>query len=225
MPEERVPSGQISEMGILNLLSAKVPEDIAGINSISNVGVVLIPEHLAACLAKIPMTDVGSIASIPTGENINLLIGQITLTGEALAGGDPEKILVVVGQLLIKNVVEAVGYKGIHAIGQICAIRGSEGPLGAKLIHLNGQIIYLPANPRFFMGSETIGKEYLELLPEAEPLVIMGELTIEKEVPAELLKSKIPEIVLMGLIKVPKHLHPLVQVLTKEKMGEIEIYE
>ena len=225
MSEESIPSGQISELGVLNLLSAKTAEDLKGIKSISHVGVIMIPEHLAAELAKIPMSEIGSVAPIPTGENMNIQIGQITMTGEALAAGDPEKVLVVVGQLMIKTVVKSVGYKGIHAIGQICAARGSEGALGAKLQHLNGQIFYLPANPRFLMGDETIGKEYLEFLPEPEPLVVMGQLTFEQEVTVELLRSKIPEIVLMGVVKVPKHLHALVQVLTKEKMGEIEIYE
>ncbi len=225
MSEENIPNGQISELGILNLLSAKTAEDLKGIKSISEVGVILIPEHLATELAKIPMSEVGSVAPIPTGENMNIQIGQITMSGEALAAGDPEKVLVVVGQLMIKTVVTSVGYKGIHAIGQLCAIRGSEDALGAKLQHLNGQIFYLPANPRFFMGDETIGKEYLEFLPEPEPLVVMGQLTFEQEVTVELLKSKIPEIVLIGVVKVPKHLHALVQVLTKEKMGKIEIYE
>ncbi|MCW3095986.1 MAG: hypothetical protein JWL77_1604, partial [Chthonomonadaceae bacterium] len=139
--------------------------------------------------------------------------------------GDPEKILVLVGQLFITSVVQSVGYKGIHATGQIFATRGSESALIAKLIHIHGQVFYLPANPRVFMGEESIGEAFLELLSEPTPLVIMGNLTIEKEVSAELLKSKISEIVLMGQLHVPKALLPLAQVLTKDKMGEIKTYE
>lgn len=225
MSETAVPSGHIHEMGVLNLLAAKTAEDLQGITSISEVGVLLIPEHLATVIMKIPMQEVGTVAAIPAGNDVNLQVGQVKMSGEALAGGDPEKLLVVVGQLFITTAVQSVGYKGIHATGQIFATRGSEDALGAKLTHLTGQVFYLPVNPRLFMGEDSIGKEFLELLPEAEPLVIMGNFTIEKEVSVELLKSKITEIVLFGQLNVPRALLPIAQVLTKEKFGEIHSYE
>ena len=224
-PETSLPNGHIKDMGILNLLSAKTAEDLKGITSISGVGVILIPEHLAIEVTTLPMHGVGTVAAIPVGDNINLHVGQFSLPGEALAAGDPEKILVLVGQIFITSVVQSVGYEGIHAVGQIFATRGSESALLAKLIHSNGQVFYLPSNPRTVMGDESIGAEFLELLPEPTPFVIMGSLTIEKEVSVELLKSKISEIVLMGQLRVPKTLLALAQVLTKDKMGEIETYE
>jgi len=225
MSEITVPSGQIHEVGVLNLLSAKTAEDFKGITSISEVGVILVPEHLAAELMKVPMHEVGTVAAIPEGDNVNLQVGQIKLTGEALAAGDPERILVVVGQLCLTSVVPSVGYKGIHVTGQIFATKGSENAIGAKLISLQGQIFYIPANPRLIMGEESIGQEFLELLPEPVPLVVMGKLTIEADVTREMLKSKINEITLMGDLNVPKTLLPLAQVLTVEKMGEIHGYE
>jgi hypothetical protein len=71
------------------------------------------------------------------------------------------------------------------------------------------------------MGEETIGREFLELLPAPRALVVMGQLTFGEDVTVDLLKAKIPEIVLMGTIRTPPALLPLVQVLTIEKMGEI----
>lgn len=224
LTETSLPGGHIQEMGILNLLAAKTAEDLKGITSIAQVGVVLIPEHLAIEIMKIPMHGVGTVAAIPNGENINVQVGQFSLPGEALAAGDPEKILVLAGQLFVTSVVQSVGYKGLYVVGQMFAPRGSESALLAKTIHIQGQIFYLPANPRIYMGEESIGAEFLELLPEPTPLVILGDLTIEKEVSVELLKSKVSEIVLMGQLHVSKALHALAQVLTKEKMGEIEIY-
>ncbi len=225
MSDTSVPSGHIHEVAVLNLLSAKSAEEFKNITSISEVGVILVPEHLAGALMQIPMSEVGTIAPIPGGDNVNLQVGQIKLSGEALAAGDPERILVAVGQVFITSVVQSVGYKGIHLTGQLFATRGSEDALGSKLIHVNGQTFYLPADPRLFMGDESIGKEFLELLPEPAPLVIMGNLTIEADVTRDLMQSKINEIVLMGQLRVPKPLLPLAQVLTKEKMGEIKSYE
>ena len=214
-------SGRIHDMGLLDLRSAKTPEDLKGITGINDVGCIIIPENLATALMGIPMNDVGTIIPMPEGNNVQLHVGQIKLSGEAIAAGDPEDILFVAGQLIITTPVTNVGYQAIWAHGQILAIRGSETALGAKLKRLTGQILYLPAKARTVMGSESIGKAFLELLPEPTAMVIMGELTIEDDVTVELLQSKIVEFVLMGVIKAPKPLIPLVQVLTPEKMGEI----
>lgn len=216
------PKGHLQKMGMLDLRSAKTPEDLNGITGISQVGCILVPEHLATVLAQIPMKEVGSIVPVPEGENIKTQVGQIRLNGEALAGGNPEDILFIVGQTFITTPVTSVGYKEVWIHGQLFAIRGSEGVLGAKLTRMNGQNFYLPAGARTIMGEETIGREFLELLPEPAVLVIMGQLTFEDDVTVDLLKAKVPEIVLMGQIKAPAALVPLVQVLTVEKMGEIK---
>lgn len=225
MSETEVPGGNIHEMDILNLLSAQTAEDLKGIASISEVGVVLVPEHLAIEITKIPMQEVGSVVAVPGGDNIVLQIGQSFMPGEALAAGGPEKILVAVGQLVLTTIVPEVGYKGIHMTGQLIAVRGSEKALVAKLLHNSGQIFYIPANSRFILGEDTLGKEFLELLPEPISLVIMGNLTLEKEISVELFRSKISEIVLFGQLNVPKTLVPVAQLLTKDKYGEIHGYE
>lgn len=214
--------GRISEMGMLNLMSAKTADDLKGITSISEVGVILIPEHLATELAKIPMSEVGTIAAIPTGENVQLQTGQIHLSGESLAAGDPETSLVVVGQVFIETPVTSVGFKKLHIYGQSIALRGSEAALGAKLGNFQGQNFYVAAKPRIFMGDETIGREFLELLPEPCSLIIMGQLKIEGDVTAELMKNKVLEILLMGQLLVPRALVPLAQVLATTQMGSIQ---
>lgn len=216
-------AGHIRNVGFLDLRSAKTPEDLSGITAISNVGCILVPQSLAVKLAQIPMNDVGAVVPFPAGENILCKVGQTWLTGEALAAGDPNSILFIIGQMFLKTPVTSVGYKEIHLHGQIMALRGSEGPLGVKLTEMQGQVLYLPADARMLMGDETIGREFLELLPNPQPLVVMGKLTFEDDVTVDLLKAKVPEIVLMGEIYTPQALLPLVQVLTFEKMGEIHV--
>ncbi|HZO89718.1 MAG TPA: hypothetical protein VFB38_15420 [Chthonomonadaceae bacterium] len=214
------PQGHIRQMGMLDLRFAQTPEDLKGITGIEKVGMILIPEHLSTALATIPMKEVGAIVPIPQGDNVQVQSGQIRLSGESLAAGDAEAILVVVGQLFITTPVTQVGFKQVRVIGQMFAIRGSEGPLGAKL-QIQGQSIYLPADPRLFMGEERLGRQFLELLPKPTPIVIMGKLTFAEDVTVELLQQKVPEIVLMGQICAPEALIPILQVLTVEKMGAI----
>jgi len=213
--------GHLQKMGMLDLRAAKTAEDLKGITGISQVGCVLVPEHLATVLAQIPMTEVGSIVPVPEGENIKTQVGQIRLSGEALAGGNPDHILFIVGQVFITTPVTSVGYKEIWIHGQLFAIRGSEGTLGAKLTRMHGQTFYMPSEARVFMGEENIGREFLDLLPEPKAFVIMGSVTFEDDVTVELLKAKVLEIVLMGQINAPAALVPLLQVLTVEKMGQI----
>ncbi|CAN5393558.1 hypothetical protein BH11ARM2_BH11ARM2_10420 [soil metagenome] len=214
-------NGNISDVGTLDLRFAKTPEDLRGIRSISDVGVILVPERLSGALAGIEISDIGSVVRIPDDGNVHCISGQTKVTGDALAAGDPEAVLIVVGQLMVTTVCESVGYKEIRVVGQLIATRGSEKALMPKLTEVNGQVLYIPADARLIMGSETIGRAFLELLPKPTPFVVMGELRVEGDVTVDLVREKIPEIVLMGRLRVPQDLVPLFQVLTVDKFGEI----
>ncbi len=223
MADEKVSesrAGHIEDVGMLDLRWAKTAEDLSNIISMEDVGVVLVPEQLAGVLGRISMEDVGAIVPIPPGD-VNVLSGQVKLTGEMLAGGNPEAILILVGQTHISSVAQSVGYKELRVYGQLFALRGSEAAISAKLTQFSGQVFYLPANARNLMGKTTISQEFLDLLPEPCPFIVLGNLTIEPDVTVEMLKAKVPEIVLMGNITAPKALLPLLQVLTPEMMGEI----
>jgi hypothetical protein len=214
-------AGHIHNVDFLDLSSAKSPDDLQGITRISNVDCILIPEHLMPALTRIPMENVDAVIPMPAGENAQVRVGQVWMTGEALAAGGAEESLFVAGQLFITTPVTSVGYREVRVHGQVMAPRGSEAALGAKLGRLTGQILYLPEKARTIMQEETIGKAFLELLPEPAAFVVMGQLTIEDDVTVELLRSKVPEIVLFGQITASRALVPLVQVLTTENYGQI----
>lgn len=218
-PEIR--NGRISDIGVLDLRFVRDEEELKAIRSISDVGVVLVPERLGGALMGVEMSDVGNVVRVPDEGKLQTFSGQTKVTGEALAAGDPESVLLIVGQLFVSTPCETVGYKEIRVIGQLIATRGSETALMAKLTEVNGQVLYLPPNARLILGDETFGREFLELLPRPTPLVILGELRLEDDVTAELVREKVPEIVLMGSLHAPRALVPLLQVITTEKFGEI----
>ena len=214
--------GRIQNMGVLNLLSAKSAADFEGITKIENVGCVMVPESLAAAAARIPMENVGVVASVPDGGKVSLICGQATFTGEALAEGDSETLLVVAGQLFITTPVFKVGYRGLHIMGQILAPRGSEGSLAAAITHLSGQARYFPVGARMFTGEHTISREFLEFIDTPIPLMITGEVEFTADVTVDLLRAKVSEIALTGEIKAPRALIPLLQFLAVENTGEID---
>jgi hypothetical protein len=219
---EGMGSGGISNVGVLDLTGMKSTEELAGIRSISQVGVVLVPESLMSGLLALPMEKVGATVPVPTGENVKLVTGQMKTTGEALAGaGREEDVLVVAGQLLVTTPVEHVGYGEIIVAGQVYAPEGSEGALTAGISRLTGQVFYYSGKPRFFVGSERFGRGFFEVLEGPMAMILVGDFAIERGVPAELLKEKVSQILLAGNLQAPQELLPLVQVLTVEKAGNL----
>ncbi|MBI1333612.1 MAG: hypothetical protein GC165_12125 [Armatimonadetes bacterium] len=214
-------AGVIRDMGVVDLRFAKSPEDLNDIQMIRDVGVVLIPECAAAALNRIQVSDVGSMVILPSNVPVNCMTGQLKLAGEALAAGDPDTILVIVGQCFVTSTVPSVGYKEVRVVGQILVPRDSQAAFSSKLSQITGQILYVPGGCRTVMGKETIDREFLEYLKEPVPLVIMGKVTFASDVPKELLQAKISEIVLMGKITAPKELISLLNVITSEKLGSI----
>lgn len=215
----------IKNVAILDLTWAKTPENLSGITKISGVAVVIVNANLAEALYRIPMKDVADIAVVPEGVRPSIMTGQVKMTGEALAEGSPEILLIVTGQIFITTKVQEIGYREIWLTGQVIAPRGSEGAISKKFTKLTGQAFYYPEGSRLvMMVSETWDRAFIELLPEQTPYTIMmGNVVIEDDVTIELLKSKISSIALMmGNIKARKELLPVVQLLTVENsMGNI----
>src|SRR5215216_7005158 len=140
---EGLGSGAISNVGVLDLTGMKSTGELAGIGSISRVGIVLVPETLMSGLLAVPMEKVGATVPVPTGENVKLVTGQMKTTGEALADlGREEDVLVVAGQLLVSTPVERVGYSEMIVAGQVYAPEGSEGALTTGISRLTGQVFY-----------------------------------------------------------------------------------
>jgi hypothetical protein len=205
-------TGGIENMGFLDLRGAKTAEDLAHITSITNVGTILISEQLGAALARIPMKNVGSVIPLPDGVRIKMQMGELRLSGEALAGGDPDEILFVMGELTITSLVREVGYREIRVMGEVTAPVGSESALSPKLT-LMGEILYLPEGARHISGEVTLGRDYFEMLPDATALVVTGIATIEDGVPADLLRGKLPELIVTGQLFAPSELLSLLTAL------------
>ena len=216
-------SGHIGRIGILDLTWAKSEEDLSEIEGIEKVGVLRVPEHLYKFVCSIPMDKVGVVEPVKLGPRKELT-GQNRVSGEFLAGGDPEATLTITGQLFVAPPLEEIGFKAIDLTGMMFVPRGSEGKLSSKLGNVTGQIIYYPTDkgtPRLFQGEETIGREFLELLPEPAVWIIVGQVTVDDDVSSDLIRSKVPEIVLRGKLCAPSALVPLLQALAVDKLGSV----
>lgn len=215
--------GHYHNLGFLDLSWAKTLEDLKDIESIHNIGVLRVPEHLYEVVSRLPMHNVGFIERVPSGEKIEIS-GQSRVSGDFLAGGDPETLLLVTGQLFVTPPLESIGFKELRVTGQMFLPRGSEKVLTGKLRRLTGQILYYRADagqPRVFGDGEEIGREFLELLPEPAPFIIMGNVTLDDDISVDLLRSKVAEITLAGKLHAPRHLLSMLQILAVDKVGTI----
>jgi hypothetical protein len=214
-------TGEMRDIAVLDLTGMKSEEELAGITSIRDCALVLVPESLSGKLMTIPMSDVACIVPVPQGARVKMMTGQINLAGEALANdGGTDDILVCTGQICITSPVQKVGYQ-LHITGQFFAPKGSEAAIGAATVRLMGQTIYYTGTPRFYNGENSFTKEFLEFLDGKITLILNGGFRVEPGVTPDLLKAKIGEIVLNGELKAPRELIPALMALTVELNGQI----
>jgi hypothetical protein len=166
----------------------------------------------------------GPVRYFPSGANVKIQEGMVKLSGKALvdAAGDANTILVVTGRLFITSPVEKVGYRQLIVAGQMLAPKASEDMLGPYL-EVQGQILWYAGTPRIFDGDDRFSAAFFELLKEPIMLIINGHAVVESDVTVDLLRAKVTEIILNGALEGPKHLIPLLQVLTTEKNGTIQV--
>jgi hypothetical protein len=202
------------------------PVEKVGYDQIVVVGHVLAPEGSEGALGGGITNLQGAIHYYPAGAKVKVHDGVVKLSGKALANpaGKPNDILIVAGQLIITSPVESLGYSLIVVSGQVFAPRASEDLLG-PMLQVNGQVMWYGGVPRFFSGDERFAAAFFELLPEPVTLLLNGSVVIEDDVTVELLRSKVSEIVLNGVLQAPKQLVPILQVLATEKNGEITAVE
>lgn len=128
---------------MLDLTSMRSPDDLAAIDSIDNVALILVPESLAGALARIPTSGVASIVPVPDGSDVRVHTGTVVLGGEALANpGNEDAVLVVTGTLALSSLVESVSFRRVVVTGMVLAPYGSEAALGAGLSRVTGSVQY-----------------------------------------------------------------------------------
>lgn len=225
MPERS--GGGLGTVGLLDLTGMQSLDTLATMGHIKMVGTALVPEAFLARFSTLPIETVGDLVPIPipVGGRVKVRKGQIQMSGEALASGtgNPADILVVNGRLLITSPAEAVGYQQVIVIGQLLAPASSRSLLEAALSCLIGEALYYREPFRLFTANMHFDRAFFEQLEEPINLVLVGNAALASDVTADLLRTKITEITLVGKLFAPKSLVPLLQLLTTTNVGSIEV--
>ncbi|WP_219834042.1 hypothetical protein [Paenibacillus sp. R14(2021)] len=214
----------IENVGVLELIEIK-PEALEAVTLIQNVGLILVTESLSGALLSIPQRNVGMTITLPSTEGkVKMVTGQVTVSGDLFANrqGSPQDILVISGQIVLTSMIEQVGFKEVIVVGQLIAPKKAENDLAAAVTRLVGQIAYYSAEtPRLFIGEDTFSKAFFDFIDDKLAMVLIGSFELDADVDAATLKQKVSEIVLIGDLKAPKELVPLLQYLAVTKLGSI----
>jgi hypothetical protein len=206
------------------ILTSPVPR--VAYRQIIVIGLVLAPHGSEAALGAGLTRVTGSVDYYPyaEGQEIKVSTGQLRADGEVLANpsGGPDDLLVVAGQLIVTGPVAKVGYRRILVAGQMLAPRDSQAVLGPVTV-VKGQLAWYGGQPRFFVGKERFGRSFFDLLDRPLTLALVGSFEIDPDVPPELLRDKVAEIVLVGKLIAPSQLVGVLQLLTTEKLGVITV--
>jgi hypothetical protein len=157
------------------------------------------------------------------GQEVKVFQGDTRLRGEALAnpGGSPDDIAIFAGTLIVTSPVREIGFRRMVVVGTVVAPEESELTLGPVLTIVGGAVWY-SAPPRLFNGDDRFGAAFFELLDGPVTLVLNGSFEIEADVSVQLLKERVAMIALHGVLKAPRGLVPILQVLAVQKDGVIE---
>lgn len=220
--------GEKTVLVVTGALVVTSPVERIGYHDVVVTGTVVAPRGSESALAAGLSRVTGSVAYYPyaAGQSVKVLAGQTSLSGESLANssGSQDDILLVAGQLLINSPVGNLGYQQIVVAGQLIAPRQSEALLVPTLSSF-GQVVWYTGDPRIFVGKDRFGSGFFELVDEPLSLILLGKFEIEPDVPPELVKEKVAEIVLAGQLRASPALVPVLQLLTKQKQGEIVAVE
>lgn len=220
------PGGDDVVLVVTGTLVLSSPVERVGYRQVIVTGLVLAPHGSEAALGAGLTRVTGSVDYYrhAEGQQIRSFSGQTRIGGEVLAntGGSPDDVLIMAGQIIVTDPVREVGFQRIFAAGQILAPRESEAVL-SSVISASGQIVWYAGHPRFFVGSQSFGRGFFELLDEPLDIALVGSFTIEEDVDPKLLRDKIGAITLVGKITAPKAVVPVLQLLTTENYGKIVV--
>jgi len=213
---------QLVNSSLLDLSSLKSVAEL-GADKIINTGTLVVPERLMPELTKLDFTNSGILIPVPDGVRVERWHADMYASGEDLASGDENAILFIAGALYVTSPVERVGYREIRPAYTTYIPKGSEDVIRAKIGHLSGPTFSYryPPGARAIVTDETIGRAFLEMLPEPTPLMVCRELTFSNDVTVEVLRKKITEIILLGgTICTTANLLPAIQLLTTQRYGD-----
>jgi hypothetical protein len=193
---------------------------------ISVVGSVFAPRGSERLLGPALSDGVGNVSyyRYVDGQDVTVLTGQVRLSAAMLANpaGRPDDLLIAAGQVVVTGPVATVGYARVVVAGQLVAPATSREMLEPRM-QVQGQAAWFQTdNPWVSYEDTQVGPDFFRLLDHPVSLVLLGDLTIAAGVTETMVREKVTDIALLGDLRAPAELVPLLQVLATDALGTIQ---
>ncbi|MDX1931451.1 MAG: hypothetical protein SFU56_02485 [Capsulimonadales bacterium] len=219
-----VPGRSVENVGLLDLRGADV-EELKAIESLRNIGAVLIDADRKAALSHVVLENVGSLTAIPA--DMQVMVGPwqefSRATVEALS---PEQKLLIVGMVLFKPDVPADlvadRFAALEIVGIFLATPAVQGALLGK-IRITGVTVTLPDREMPLVhnvGQNRVTPGYLKYLEDGSMYVNMGQTIFGEDVSEELLARKFASYVNVGQTVAPRELLDLLKARCTTNLGD-----
>jgi hypothetical protein len=220
-----LPPGRVMHhLGMLDLRHIP-PEQLAQVEEIHTVDVLLLEEQTREHLRPATMHHVGSVLVAAPDERV-LVTPQLELTRAAIEGMGGGQKLLVMGNVFFRPDVPpslvAEKFESLRVFGVLIACAGVHGVLLGKAQVLNGVTVALPdeIGPVVCaLGEIRMTREYLAGLPEGTTYLNVGKTELEDGLAAEALREKVIAYYNVGETKGPAMLLAALQARCPLNLG------
>ena len=126
--------------------------------------------------------------------------------------------------LLSATEESVAGISQVGNVGVVLYSRENAGLLARVSIGNMGTSIEAPADAKLLRGQTVIDREYFKQQAASVNLVVLGQLVIYPDVPAEEIESGLGELVVAGQLICPEHLMGIVQSKIRDLSGQAVSY-
>lgn len=194
---------KITHLPLLDLRHLASLDELKSVEEIAFIGTILLSNRLKDNIYSISMHHVGSVVTVPSDKNVKLVTGSTRIGGAFLenAGGDPDALLLVVGEMVVTSPFAKVGYSSVIVTGELFAPKASESVLAQAISQLNGELYFYEREPLVLTGRDWFGHEFFACLEEPVTLILRGDFQIEADVSPDLLREKVAAVYLWGNVQ------------------------
>jgi hypothetical protein len=190
------PGRSMHHVGLLDLRRTP-PEQLAQVEEIHTVDVLLLEEQTRAHLQPTTLHHVGSILVAAPDERV-LVTPQLELSRAAIEGLGGGQRLLVMGNVFFRPDVPpslvAEKFESLRVFGVLIACAGVHGTLLGRVQVLNGVTVALPDETGpivYALGETRMTREYLAGLPEGTTYLNVGKTQLDEDVTMEALREKV----------------------------------
>ena len=197
------PNKTIGNVNVLDLRNA-TEASIAPIKQIGSVNLVIYTPQKADLMARLNLGNINMAVSVPADAAVQNVMGQVVINRDYFKNQTAQVYLVVMGQVMVEPDVPhediEKGLGGMAVMGQLICPEPLMGVIQSKVQQLMGQTITYTPLTRTHMGSLTLDEHYLNALPNASELAVVGALTVPQVLPNNLLGEKLKKLFVSGEI-------------------------